>query len=132
MANVSLEAFRTVRVIDTAGATTNIIADQSEDVITFVSGANVNLSVIEDDRIVVSASSDKGFSGSVGFRGSQGFQGSQGDRGFTGSQGDRGFIGSYGYTGSIGYTGSQGVIGNVGYSGSIGFSGSRGADSIIP
>ena len=28
MANVSLEAFRTVRVIDTAGATTNIIADQ--------------------------------------------------------------------------------------------------------
>ena len=69
MANVSLEAFRTIRVVDAGGVTTNIIADQSEDVVTFVAGANIQLSVIEDDRVIVSAQSPIGFTGSVGFRG---------------------------------------------------------------
>ena len=35
--------FRTVRVIDPAGNTSNIIADQEEDVITLESGMNVTL-----------------------------------------------------------------------------------------
>lgn len=124
--------FRTIRVVDTAGNTSTIIADQEQDVVTFEAGANVNLVVVDDDRIVVSTQSPIGFTGSRGYNGSIGFQGSQGDRGLQGSRGPTGFNGSYGYTGSRGFTGSQGNIGNVGYSGSVGFTGSRGEDSIIP
>jgi hypothetical protein len=63
-------AFRTVRVIDSVGATKNIIADQLEDVFTLESGANVNLTVIDDDRIILSTQSPIGFTGSQGFTGS--------------------------------------------------------------
>ena len=129
--NVDVNAFRTVRVVDQNGFTTNIIADQSEDSFTLEAGSNVSFSVVED-RLTISTTSPIGFSGSVGFRGSQGFQGSQGDRGYTGSQGERGFIGSYGYTGSIGFSGSQGDRGNLGFTGSQGPQGNAGLPSDVP
>lgn len=125
-------AFRTVRVIDSVGATKNIIADQLEDVFTLESGANVNLTVIDDDRIILSTQSPIGFTGSQGFTGSIGFTGSLGDTGFTGSFGLTGFGGSYGFSGSQGFTGSQGDLGNIGFTGSQGDSGPAGLPSQVP
>ena len=127
----NVKAFRTVRVVDSVGGSTNIIADQSEDYFTMESGANISLTVVED-RITISAESPIGFTGSRGFVGSQGFTGSQGSRGFQGSQGLLGNRGAIGYTGSIGFTGSQGVIGNVGYTGSQGLQGNAGQPSQVP
>ena len=124
--------FRTIRVVDDSGNTSQIIADQSEDVVTFEAGANVNLLVVDDDRIVVSTQSPIGFTGSRGYAGSIGFKGSQGDRGYTGSQGVRGFAGSFGYTGSIGFTGSQGFQGSRGNIGFTGSQGPAGAPSQVP
>ena len=126
-----VDAFRTVRVVDQNGDTTNIIADQSEDYFTMESGANISLTVVED-RITISAQSPIGFTGSRGFTGSQGFQGSQGDRGFTGSIGPSGRAGETGFSGSIGFTGSQGVQGNIGYTGSAGPQGNAGLPSSVP
>ena len=124
--------FRTVRVVNLPNSpAVNIIADQEEDVLTFEAGANVSLTVVED-RIILSAESPIGFTGSRGFTGSQGFTGSRGFEGVQGVQGTRGFDGSRGFTGSLGFTGSQGIQGNVGPKGNIGFTGSEGARSVVP
>lgn len=124
--------FRTIRVVDDGtGLETNIIADQSEDVLTFESGGDIRFQVVED-RIIMSTQNVRGYTGSIGFTGSAGYTGSVGLKGDQGYTGSKGFSGDTGYSGSIGYTGSQGIQGNIGYAGSIGFTGSTGADSTIP
>ena len=124
--------FRTIRVVDdSTGTETNIIADQTQDVLTFVSGGDITFQVVED-RIIMSTQNIRGFTGSTGFTGSAGYTGSVGVQGVIGFTGSRGFLGSKGYSGSIGFAGSQGPRGNIGYTGSIGFTGSTGADSFVP
>jgi hypothetical protein len=124
--------FRTIRVVDeSSGLETNIIADQSEDVLTFVSAGDITFQVVED-RIVMSTENVRGYTGSIGSTGIVGYTGSVGIQGENGHTGSQGLLGSKGYSGSVGYTGSLGPQGNTGYTGSRGFTGSQGADSITP
>lgn len=124
--------FRTIRVVDDGtGTETNIIADQSEDVLTFESAGDISFQVVED-RIIMSTQNVRGYTGSIGYTGSKGYTGSVGIQGENGHTGSRGFLGSKGFSGSLGYTGSQGTQGNIGHTGSRGFTGSKGADSLTP
>ena len=124
--------FRTIRVVDdSTGNETNIIADQSEDVLTFVSAGDITFQVVED-RIVMSTENVRGYTGSIGSTGIVGYTGSVGIQGENGHTGSQGLLGSKGYSGSVGYTGSLGPQGDTGYTGSRGFTGSQGADSVTP
>ena len=144
VANTSLQgdAFRTLR-----NQTDNsiIIADQREDVLTYIAGTGIDIAFNEGlDTITWSVDGVAGYTGSQGAKGDTGdtgFNGSAGPQGFTGSRGIQGYTGSQGFDGSMGfqgsagvrgYTGSRGFVGSTGedgvrgFDGSVGFSGSRG------
>ena len=80
------------RTFRTPGA--NIMADQPEDVITFLGGSGIDLTFSEaSDTITWSVS------GVTGYTGSQGTQGLTGNVGFNGSAGPQGYTGSRGLQG---------------------------------
>ena len=111
VANTSVQgdAFRTFRNLQDS---TLIIADQTQDVVTFEAGTGMDIQFNQGtDTITFNVDGVTGYTGSagVGTQGDQGYAGSAGPIGFSGSKGTTGFVGSQGAQGNIGYSGSAGV-----------------------